>query len=74
MKEQTLSDKRKQLRDNCLSYPNIDAIIDECDKQDKEFIKELKEEHWKYLQEEDDYYENISFNDLIDKLAGSKLI
>ena len=66
MKEFNLSEKIKELRENCEGF-SINSIMDLVEQQDKEFIQKLKEET---------YWVNghSKLCDEIDKLAGSKLV
>ena len=68
----TLSDKRKELGKRLSNFPSIahhiEGFLDEIEKQDKEFIKELKD---RMIYITTDF---IEIRKEIDKLAGEKLI
>ena len=73
MKEFNLSEKRKKLREDLINANwatnTINAIVDEVEKQDKEFIRLLKEGAEENLNPDDAYW----FIQFIEKRAGEKL-
>ena len=68
MTKETLSDKRERIKKMLFNYLNPVDIIIELEKQDKEFIKRLKEE----MKNMDNSWEDMM--EIIDKLAGDALI
>ena len=81
MKEElNLSEKRKELRKDIKKTENkrdinfLFSLLDIIEKQDKKFIKRLKEEHSEWRKEGviGEYFTD-SFEIIIDKLAGEKL-
>jgi len=69
-----LKDRRKILFKDCINSKNIvtiEFIFNEIEKQDKEFIKRLKEKienRWLFIYEHDS--DVLSLNKIIDKLSG----
>jgi len=76
MKEFNLSEKRKELREDLINANwaknTINAIVDEVEKQDKEFIKEIKKTIKEGVERNNVLPLDWCF-DRIDKLAGDKL-
>jgi len=73
----TLSEKRKELNSRVWDKKTFPIdILREVEKQDKEFIKELKEDisEWKTENLELELSVKSAMNYLIDKLAGEELV
>lgn len=72
MKEFNLSEKREKLREDLINANwaknTINAIVDEVEEQDKEFIKKLKEEAKENLNPDESYW----FVKFIEEKAGDK--
>ena len=76
----TLNNKRKNVLNNmCNNYPDIPIsvfqfMLELIEKQDKKFLKELKENiNFKHTKFEKEYIEE-TIHKIIDKLAGEELI
>ena len=81
VKEKSLSDKRKQLREKIVNASNyrtdlspFTMILDEIEEQDEEAVQKLKEEYLKLWSRVFNGKSDQDVIDLIDKIFGPKLV